>query len=384
MRSSSRQAVTRLGPSVGAGIAVADAAILSAAPVRAQQQTTPGFALDRLYLSAPGGGWTVMDTLDLHGGLGGAMSLTTEYARNPLRIGAGDGSPRLGVVTDEAIADFGFAATYDRWRLYVNLAMPLDVVGNSGTVGAYSFMAPNAGTPLTPPGVNLGTAPDAFADARLGVDARLLGEPKSPFRLGAGAQLFVPSPNTPQSEYITDGTFRAMGRVLAAGDVGPWSYAGQIGVHVRPLDQTPVPESPAGSELLFGVAAGGTFPVRPGVVMAIGPEVFGETALRSFFGATATGVEALLTGRIEGTADDGAQIRAKLSAGGGLDAHFGVPEWRIVAGIELFDHSTDSDGDGVFDSKDACPHVPGVKSSDPRSNGCPRQGDGDGVRATSP
>src|SRR5580698_4115745 len=138
MRSSSRQAVTRLGPSVGAGIAVAAAAILSAAPVRAQQQTTPGFALDRLYLSAPGGGWFVMDTLDMRGGLGGAMSLTMGYAHDPLRVRTTDGSQSLAVVADEALVDFGFAATYERFRLYLNFDMPLDVTGQSGVVGSYA------------------------------------------------------------------------------------------------------------------------------------------------------------------------------------------------------------------------------------------------------
>jgi hypothetical protein len=34
------------------------------------QQQTAGFALERLYQSAPGGGWFVMDDLDISGRLG--------------------------------------------------------------------------------------------------------------------------------------------------------------------------------------------------------------------------------------------------------------------------------------------------------------------------
>jgi hypothetical protein len=87
--------------------------------------------------------------------------------------------------------------------------------------------------------------------------------------------------------------------------------------------------------------------------------------------ATATGFEGLMTARVEGTADDGAQVRVKLGTGVGLDPNFGAPEWRIVVGVELFDHDNDRDKDGVTDSKDACPDIPGVKTKDPKTNGCP-------------
>jgi OmpA-OmpF porin, OOP family len=352
---------------------VAALALFGSWPRRAgAQEKAQGFAVDRLYASGPGGGWLVMDTLDLRGGLGGDLSLTTEYAHDPLRVRTSSGSQNLTVVQDEAIADFGFAATYDRFRLYLNLDWPLDVSGNSGVVGSYQFTAPNSGQPFTPSGVNPSTAPDAFADARIGFDARIVGTARSPFRLGAGAQLLVPSPNTPRAEYLTDGDFRGMARILFAGDVGLLGYAGQLGVHIRSLDDAPIPGSPEGSELVFGVALGPRFALgRAGkLALVVGPEVFGETAFRNFLGS-ATGLEGLMTGRVEGTADDGAQVRVKLGAGGGLDARFGTPEWRMVFAIELFDHHGDRDHDGVSDSKDACPDTPGVKTQDPKTNGCP-------------
>lgn len=306
---------------------------------RAQQQEQ-GYALDRLYLSAPGGQWFVMDALDLHGGLGGAMSLTTSYAHDPMRVRTTDGSERLTVVSGEALADFGFAATYDRFRLYINLDVPLDVTGNSGVVGNYQFCAPNANQPFTPSGVNPSTTTDAFADGRIGVDARILGRPGDAFRLGAGAQLFIPSPNTFTSEYITDGTFRAMGRALVAGDIGRFSYAGQLGAHLRPRDDAPAP-GPQGSELLFGVAAGSRFAVGDAgkLALVVGPEIWGESAFRSLFGQNTTGVEGLMTGRVEGTANSGPQVRVKLGLGAGLDQRFGAPQWRLVLAVELFDRS---------------------------------------------
>ncbi len=232
------------------------AALFVWSPRARAQQPAQGFAVDRLYPSAAGGGWIVMDTLDTRGRLGGAVALTTWYAHDPLRVRTNDGSQRLTVVSDEAMAGFAFAATYDRWKVSLNLDMPLAIGGNGGTVGAYRFTAPNSGQPFTPSGVDLSTASDAFADARLGVDVRLLGTAGSAFRMGAGAQLLVSTPNTLESEYLTDGALRAMARVLFAGDADVFSYAGHLGVHVRPRDDSPAPGGPQGSELLFGVAAG--------------------------------------------------------------------------------------------------------------------------------
>jgi hypothetical protein len=337
------------------------AAILAAtafAPDVRAQPAAQGFAVERLYQSAPGAGWFVMDALDMRGGLGGVFAVTSGYASNPLRVS--DGARTLGIVSDEAFVDFGFAATYDRLRLYLDLAAPLDSSGQSGTLGGLVFTAPSA---------SLAHTPDTLFDTRFGLDARILGGPQSPFRLGASAQLFVPI--DVRADYDTDATYRGMLRALVAGDLGRWSYAGQLGVHIRPLDDASTPGSPQGSELLFGIALGGRAGLGAGRDLVVGPEVFGETALRSLFGGTTTGVEGLMTARVEGTADDGLQLRVKLGAGGGLDAQFGAPEWRAVVGVELFDRGSDRDGDGVGDSKDACPDRPGPRTADPRTNGCP-------------
>jgi hypothetical protein len=310
----------------GVAVAIVLAGIVAVAARAEAQQQPQGFAVDRFYASAPGGGWFVMDDLDLHGGLGGAVSMTTGYARDALRVT--DGSQHLAVVSDQAITDFGLAVTYDRWRLYLDLDAPLVSKGQGGTVGDYQ---------LTAPSFDLGTHPDTLSDARIGADVRLLGEPRSVFRLGAGAQLFVPNGN--RADYDTDGTFRAMVRALAAGNLGLFTYAAQLGVHVRPLDEAPAPGSPQGSELLFGAAAGARLPVSDrGIVVVVGPEVYGETAFRSFFGTTATGLEGLLTGRLERPSANGPKWRVKLGGGGGLDPHFGAPEWRVVVGVEVFDH----------------------------------------------
>jgi hypothetical protein len=330
----------------------------AASPAHAQTQAQ-GFALDRFYPSAAGGGWFVMDTLEMRGGLGGVMALGTSYASRPFRVT--DGTDHLDVVQYEALTTFSFAATYERLRFYLDFAAPVDAGGQSGTVGSTQFTAPAIDPSLTP---------DTLSDPRVGVDARLVGGPGDAVRLGAGAQLYIPNGN--RGDYDTDSTFRAMLRALVAGDRGWFTYAGQLGVHVRPLDDA-ASAGPRGSELLFGAAAGARFPVGPGrrTVMVVGPEVYGESAFEAFFGRTTTGLESLLSARVEGTADDGPQLRFKVGAGAGLDAHFGTPEWRVVVGLELFDHGSDRDHDGISDSRDACPDVPGIRTKDPRTNGCP-------------
>ena len=328
------------------------------------QQQAQGFGVERLYPSAPGGGWVVMDTLDMRGGLGGAAALSLGYAHAPLRVLSSDGSQRLTVISKSLTADFGFAVTYDWWRVYLNLDMPFQRIGTSGTVANYRFTAPET---------TLGANPDVLTDARIGFDARLVGDPHGTFRAGAGVQVFVPNGN--RADYDTDGTYRAMGRVLIAGDVGALTYAGHLGVHVRPLDDAPAAGSPHGSEMLFGAAAGVRIAAcsSGATSFVVGPEVYGATAFRSFLASDSTALEGLVSGRLEGTADDGPQVRVKLGTGVGLNHRFGAAEWRLVFAIELFDHHTDRDHDGISDSKDACPGTPGVRTTDPKTNGCPAE-----------
>jgi hypothetical protein len=294
-------------------------------PIADAQQQASGFALERLYQSAPGGGWFVMDDLDISGRLGGAVSLTSGYARNPLVITGPDSTQKLTVVSEEAFVDIAGAVTHDRFRAYVDFPMPLLLSGTSGTLGQYQFTAPS---------VSLGTTPDTVSDGRIGIDARLLGKPGSLLRLGAGAQLIYPSGN--RADYVTDARYRAMFRFLAAGDAGAFTYAGQLGVHVRTLNDAPVPGSPNGSEFLYGVSGGRRFAGPSGWAVIAGPEIFGETAFHQFFSGE-TGTEALLTGRLEQIGAE-RNLRIKLGVGHALVQNFGAAQWRIVFGVELFGH----------------------------------------------
>ena len=286
-----------------------------------------GFGVERLYTSAPGAGWFVMDALDMHGALGGVIAITGSYANEPLRIA--DGTQRVPVVSSDASALLAAAVTYHRFRLSFTLDRLFVVTGRSATVGGYRYTAP---------AVDPGTSPDGFADSRVGLEARITGDATSAFRLGVGAQLFIPSGD--RDDYFTDATWRGMGRLLFAGDLGRFTYAGQLGVHIRTVNDEPAPGSPRGSELLYGVAGGVKLPLAPvSEVLIVGPELFGESALRDFAGRQTTDLEGLLSARLEPVhpSSETARLRFKLGVGAGLDAHFGAAQWRAVASVEMFD-----------------------------------------------
>ena len=285
------------------------------------QTPVDGFDAERFYPSAPGAGWFVMDSLDMHGDLGGALAFSARYAHAPLRVSAS----RVPVVTDSAYAQVAGAITWRFLRFSVGFDFPLAVKGPGVTAGGFHYPAVD---------VDLGTNPDTLSDVRIGMDARLLGEWNGPFRLGLGAQLWIPSGET--REYLSDGTYRGMMRLLLAGDVGAFTWASQLGVHVRPRDDGGVPGAPRGSELLFGVAAGAKLFVGEASRTVIGPELYGATAFAGAFKPETTSAEVLLSARWEGTGGTGPQLRVRLGGGLGLGSQFATPSWRVLLAIEVF------------------------------------------------
>ncbi len=262
----------------------------------------PAFAVDgylaqRFDPAPAGAGWLTQDSLKLSGGLGGAVAVTTGYTRTSA---ANPGT--APIFSDFARANIGFAATYSRYRLSFDLASPLYVRGSG-------------------PSLDIASHPDTILDVRIGLDARIWGDVNGPFRLGAGAQLFVPSAD--RSDYMSDGTYRGQFRVLAAGDVGQLVYAANVGFHVRPL---------MGHELVYGAAAGWRLPVGEAQASVV---IGAEYNAAQQVGAVAHAMtDALLTGRLELPKKNGQLLRLKI--GGGLNADIaGGLGWRAVVGVEI-------------------------------------------------
>jgi len=341
-------------------------ALVAAAATDASAQAS-GFAIDRFNPSERGSDWFAEDSLDLRGTLRTAAGVVGEYAYKPLVIVNANGSTAAAPVKDQLIFHLGGALTLaDRVRVAVDLPIAAHEDGTGGQV-----LTAGQGVPY--PATNAG----GVGDLRLSADARIAGAYGTAFNLAAGLALFLPTGS--QEGYLGDGQVRVMPRVAVAGDVGMVAYAAHVGVQVRPLSDA-FPGYPTGSELDLGGSVGVRLWERH---ILIGPEVFGSTVISSgsaMFSTRQTPVEGLLGVHVS-FAD---AWRVGGGAAMGLTRGFGEP---LVRGLVMLEWAApyvppvgDRDHDFILDSVDACPDVPGVKTNDPKTNGCPASDrDKDGI-----
>jgi outer membrane protein OmpA-like peptidoglycan-associated protein len=338
-----------------------------------------GFQLDQFDPAERGSDWFSVESLDLRGSLRPAIGVVMDGAYRPLVIYAPDGRVRASVVRDQVFAHPG--ASLVLWeRLRVGFDLPIAVYqdGHAGALNGVTYFPPE-----TP----------SIGDLRLGADLRLVGIYGEPFTLALGARVYVPTGQ--RDNYTGDGTARIDGRLEAAGDLGVFTYAARVGAEYRNLQDT-IGGSPLGSQLLFGAAAGFRAFDR---ALIVGPEVYGATIISSgdaVFATRSTPVDAVFGVHYTFLRD----LRLGGGVGPGLTRGFGSPEVRWLASLEwvpAFEPPrepaptpapepeptppppADRDGDGVVDDDDACPDVAGVKTDDPKTNGCPPDRDHDGL-----
>ncbi len=364
--------------------------MLSVGHANAQQQ---GFALNRYEPAERGSEWFAQDTLDLRGHLRPAVGVTGDFGYKPLVIYNADGSERTAVVERQLFAHVGASLVlFDMVRFGVNIPVAVSQAGSGGTVG---------GTTYTP------ADKAAIGDIRVGGDVKLVGKYGEAFTLALGVQAFIPSGN--RDQYTGDGKVRIAPRLQFAGDVDMFAYAARIGLNYRGLNET-FGNSSTGTELSFGASAGLRVADKK---LVIGPEIYGTTVLVDghAFEKTATPFELVFGGHY--TAGD---FRFGLGVGPGLTRGFGAPKVRALLSLEWApafeepkapgdrdgdgitddkdqcpdvkgepptgcpkkEEPKDRDKDGILDEKDACPDVPGIKTDDPKTNGCPDK-DGDGI-----
>ena len=329
---------------------------LATTPSRAQS-TAYGFSLDRFNPSERGSEWFALDSLDMRGNLRPAIGLVGELAVNPLVIYNPDGSTRATPVSDQLILHPGASLVlWDRLRVGFDLPIAAYQNGSGGTVSGISYS---------------GDTSAGIGDLRLSADVRLLGEYGDVFRLAAGTQVFVPIGS--QSGYLSDGSVRiVIPRLQAAGDAGVFSYAANLGFDYRGQSEN-FGGTGLGSEFVFGASAGVHALDRN---LLVGPEVYGSTVITSgsAFTTTNTPLELLLGGHLLVASS----WRMGLGVAPGLTRGLGEPTVRFLASIEWAPQPeapppADRDHDGIPDVDDACPDVPGVKTDDPKTNGCPAE-----------
>ncbi|HEY8079873.1 MAG TPA: OmpA family protein [Labilithrix sp.] len=332
---------------------LAGAVVALASPASAQDAN--GFKLSRFDPADRGSEFFVSDTLDLRGHVRPAIGVVGDWGHKPLVVYNTDGSERATIVQDQVIAHLGASVVFwERLRAGVDLPVALYQTGDAVTLGT---------PPLTyhPPDTALG-------DLRLTSDLRLLGSYGAIFNSAVGFALYLPTGS--RESYTSDNTVRFQPRVSVAGDVPivpavGLTYAGRLGFEYRPLTDD-FESKHLGSELQYAVAAGARMLDKK---LVVGPELYGSTeTVPGSFGKTKTSPLEYLIGAHYTYSD----FRFGGGIGGGLTKGWGTPVLRMVLSAEWVPGADkDTDGDGIMDSEDACPTVKGIRTSNPRTNGCP-------------
>lgn len=346
-------------------IALAFATVPAVAQAQDEAET---FALNRYNPSERGSDWFANESLDLRGHLRPLLGVVGDWSYKPLVLYTPDGDELSAIVRHQVYAHLGGGLIlWERVRAAVSVPLLIYNDGETQETTNGTFSAQDGTT---------------FGDVRLGVDLRLLGEYGAPFTVAVGGQLHLPTGN--EDAYAGDGEVRLQPHLLGAGDLGPFAYAAQVGFNYR-AHSGDLDNAPFGSELTFALGAGVRLADER---LLIGPELFGSTVVSkgsAAFKRRTTPVELVFGGKYR----VGSGIRIGAGVGPGLTRGFGAPQLRVLAAIEWLPEiveeqkqlpPSDRDRDGIVDTKDACPDVPGEANEDPNKNGCPpADRDGDGV-----
>ena len=324
----------------------------------------PPMALHRYEPAERGSEWFASESLDFRGAMRPAFGVTGDYAHAPYTLRNLDGS-KLGKVIDHtAYLHIGAALVIaQRFRVGIALPLALSQGGTSSPTTEGLYRAPNQG---------------GLGDIRLSGDVRLFGEYGGPITIAFGARLWLPTGN--QTQYIGDGKVRVGPHLNVAGDLGALVYSAGIGLVYRAND-APLGGQPNGSEATFNAAIGARVADKN---LVLGPEIFGTSTTSQLFGVRTTPIALIL-----GAHYTAHSIRIGAGAGPGLSHTPGTPEFRGLISLDYTPEIKattvaapvvlDRDSDGIVDGDDACIDVPGIRTANPKTNGCPSDRDGDGI-----
>lgn len=336
------------------------AALLSPGRSSAQPTPTTG-ALERFQPSVPGDAMLGVPSPAVGGHLVPRASVFGSYAYLPLSIQ--DGDERRVIVADQLFLHAAVSfALFDRVLVSADMPFALLQTGESPTIAGFDFPSPT--------GAEVG-------DLRLGARLRLFGDYWDPFQIGVGGHVFVPT--APAGSYSGDGSVRGEPHLLIGGRFEHFVYSASLGTTLRAAARPHTFDARAGAALVLGESF---FQIGPelSVSAPFTKDVVLDTETTAISVASPVSAELLL----------GAKIRLLKSlvigagAGPGLSQGWGTPVFSAVGtvGYDPLPPKTrdaDTDGDGVLDKEDACPKVPGVRSDDPKKNGCPPDTDADGI-----
>lgn len=282
-----------------------------------------------------------------------------DFAYKPLSIQNGD--KRESIVSHMGILHLN--ASFALWdRLLISADMPFVLFqgGDSPVVNGTTFRSPSV---------------PQVGDLRLGARVRLYGDYWDPFQIGVGGYVWMPT--APSKSYAGDGAVRGQPQLLFGGRFTHFVWSLSAGTTLRASAHPHSFDAGAGAAVVLGEEV---FQAGPEVTLSVPfkEDQSFSTDNTTITAATGPAVDLLI----------GAKVRPVRSlvigagAGPGLTQAYGTPVLRAVGTIgyePLPPRKNDRDGDGIVDKEDACPDVRGVKSDDPKKNGCPPDRDGDGI-----
>ncbi len=323
-----------------------------------------GYAASVFEPSERGSDWFANESNDYRGKFRLAVGAVGDYSYRGV-IGAlnPDGTVRASTLRNQMQIHTGLSLVLaDRLRLGLSVPIQVFADGHPATVNGVTYAPPKFD--------------QSVGDIRGSVDLRVAGEYGEAITLAIGASLWVPVGQ--RDQFDGDDVARFAPHVNIAGDSGMFAYAVRGGYELRPLRVNYI-DTRTGSTITFGGAAGLRFADKH---ILVGPELYGRTGVSNADGPAAhdTPIEVLLGAHFNVASG----FRINMGAGTFLDHGFGAAVARGLFGLEWFPDAErpDRDKDGVYDDEDACPDTPGVRTNDPKTNGCPPpppDRDGDGI-----
>ena len=282
------------------------------------------------------------------------IMLLGDYAHDPLVLRVLPSNAEAGAVVESQMylnLDAGFAL----WnRLMFDVDVPVAVLqsGNSPSGQGETFASPSSAQ---------------FGDLRLGARVALWGKYHDAFQVALGGYLWLPT--GAKDSFVSAGTVRGEPQVIIGGRVVErmvWSAA--LGPELTGTSTYPATGAasaggvPQGSMFHWGAGLG--FLMLPSRHLQLGAEASGDLVLRDIEKRT-TNAELLFDARYRFLKN----FEVAAGAGPGLTSGIGTPDFRAVVSIAFTpEQILDRDGNGIPDSEDACPDVPGVRDADPAKN----------------
>lgn len=231
-----------------------------------------GYAADNLNPAERGSDFFTAESLDLRGHGRFAFGVLMGNAYRTVADRREDGGVNASIVRNQAFLYPGATFTlFERVRVAFQVPLAFFSDGNQAVMPTSSGgQAPQLGVYRAP------TEQVVLGDVRLGADVRLYGAYGDRLTLALGAQAFVPT-GKPDS-YTGDGNPRVAPRLSAAGQMGLFQYAAQVGLHLRTRDDVAYGRDygiggRVGHELTAQLATG--LRMANGRVV-VGPELYGR------------------------------------------------------------------------------------------------------------